>query len=47
MANAISSINTRIILRNDTLAKWNSSSKVLLKGEAALARLENDLSDYF
>lgn len=32
-------INTRIVLRNDTLANWNSSSKTLLKGEAALALL--------
>jgi len=32
-------ISTRIILRNDTLANWNASDKVLLKGEAALARM--------
>ena len=30
-------INTRIVLRNDELAKWNASTKPLLKGEAALA----------
>lgn len=31
------SINTRLILRNDTLANWQASTKVLLKGEVALA----------
>ena len=34
MANTI---NTRIILRNDTLSAWNISQKKLLKGEMALA----------
>ena len=34
MANTI---NTRIILRNDTLSAWNQSQKKLLKGEMALA----------
>ena len=32
-------INTRIILRNDTLENWEASQKGLLKGEAALAKI--------
>lgn len=32
-------INTRILLRNDTLANWNSSQLVLGKGEVAIATL--------
>ena len=36
MANTI---NTRIVLRNDELSAWEESSKVLLKGEVALAKL--------
>lgn len=31
-------INTRIVLRNDSLANWQKSSKVLLQGEVALAK---------
>lgn len=37
MANT--TIKTRILLRNDTLAKWNSSDLVLAKGEVAIATL--------
>ena len=37
MANT--TIKTRILLRNDTLAKWNSSGLVLAKGEVAIATL--------
>lgn len=33
----VKTINTRIVLRNDILSKWESSDKALLKGEAALA----------
>lgn len=43
----IKTINTRIVLRNDVLSNWNASSKILLKGEAALARLSGDLSSYY
>lgn len=32
-------INTRLILRNDTLENWGASQKGLLKGEAALAKI--------
>ena len=34
-------LNTRIILKNDTLANWNNSSLVLQPGEAAFAKIEN------
>lgn len=44
MADAKNIVNTRIILRNDTLEKWQSSTNVLLKGEVALASLPGDLS---
>ena len=40
-------VNTRLILRNDTIANWEKSSKVLLKGEAALAKLEGELSNSY
>ena len=36
---AINTVNSRIILRNDTLANWESSTKPLMPGEAALAKL--------
>ena len=36
MANTI---NTRIVLRNDELSNWEESTKVLLKGEVAFAKL--------
>lgn len=32
-------INTRILLRNDTLANWEASGLVLGKGEVAIATL--------
>ena len=38
MANT--TIKTRILLRNDTLANWNSSGLVLAKGEVAIATLD-------
>ena len=44
MANTV---NTRLVLRNDQLSNWNASTKPLLKGEAALAQLSGDLSNYF
>lgn len=44
MANTV---NTRLILRNDHLSNWNVSTKPLLKGEAALAQLSGELSNYF
>lgn len=34
-------INTRLVLRNDTLANFEASDKPLLKGEMALARLDS------
>lgn len=34
-------VNTRIILKNDELSNWNSSSLVLHAGEMALARRED------
>lgn len=40
-------INTRILLRNDTLANWSGSDLALGKGEVALARLSGELSDKF
>jgi hypothetical protein len=33
-----STINTRIVLRNDTIQQWEKSTKILLKGEVALAK---------
>lgn len=33
-------INTRILLRNDTLANWTSSTLILGKGEVAIATLD-------
>ena len=38
MANT--TIKTRILLRNDTLANWNKSTLVLAKGEVAIATLD-------
>jgi len=35
---AVNTVNTRLILRNDDLSNWNQSSKILLRGEAALAK---------
>lgn len=40
-------ISTRLVLRNDDLSAWNASKVELLKGEAALARLTGDLSDFY
>ena len=40
-------ISTRLVLRNDDLSAWNSSTVELLKGEAALARLSGDLSGFY
>ena len=40
-------INTRIVLRNDEQAAWERSTKDLLKGEVAFARLSGELSDSF
>lgn len=40
-------ISTRLVLRNDDLSAWNASRVELLKGEAALARLTGDLSDFY
>ena len=39
----MATVNTRLVLRNDELSNWNSSSRELLKGEAALAWLSGDL----
>jgi hypothetical protein len=36
MATTTNTIYTRLVLRNDVLAKWNSSSLILRKGEPAL-----------
>ena len=38
-------LNTRIVLKNDTLAAWNSSSIILKKGEIALALVEVNQKD--
>ena len=38
MANT--TIKTRILLRNDTLANWTNSQLVLAKGEVAIATLD-------
>lgn len=38
-------LNTRIVLKNDTLANWNSSSIILKKGEIALALVEVNQKD--
>lgn len=38
-------LNTRIILKNDTLANWNNSSIILKKGEIALALVEVNQKD--
>ena len=38
-------LNTRILLKNDTLEKWNSSSIILKKGEVALALVEVNQKD--
>lgn len=38
-------VNTRITLRNDTLANWQNSAKTLLKGEVALALLSDNKYD--
>lgn len=37
----------KIQLRNDTVANWAKSDPVLLKGEAALGRLDGALSNYY
>ena len=34
-------LNTRIILKNDTLANWNDSSLILQPGEVAFAKIES------
>ena len=36
-------VNTRLVLRNDELSNWNVSNRELLRGEAALAWLSDDL----
>lgn len=41
MANV--TLNTKIILRNDTLATWNSTNPVLSKGEVAIVSDQNKL----
>lgn len=41
----IKTINTRIVLRNDSLSAWENSSKVLLKGEVALGRRDDGSYD--
>ena len=38
-------LNTRIVLKNDSLAAWNSSSIILKKGEVALALVEVNQKD--
>lgn len=38
---AKTAINTRLVLRNDTLANFQKSEKPLLKGEMALALLDS------
>ena len=43
MADIKKTISTRIILRNDDLSNWEKSEKVLLKGEAALAKRADGL----
>ena len=40
-------ISTRLVLRNDELSAWSASDVELLKGEAALARLSGNLSDFY
>ena len=47
MADNNKKISTRLVLRNDDLTAWNQSQVVLLKGEAALARLSGDLSGFY
>lgn len=39
---AKTAINTRLVLRNDTLAAFKASDKPLLKGEMALARIDDE-----
>lgn len=43
----MANITTKIVLRNDTLAAWQSANPVLLKGEIGLARLSGDLSSKY
>ena len=43
MANT--TIKTRILLRNDTLANWTNSDLVLAKGEVAIATLDGKLAE--
>ena len=43
MANT--TIKTRILLRNDTLANWNKSTLVLAKGEVAIATVGENLAE--
>ena len=38
-------IKTRILLRNDTLANWETSPVVLKKGEIAIAMLDGALAE--
>lgn len=38
-------INTRILLRNDTLEHWESSTLTLGKGEVAIATLNGNLAE--
>lgn len=39
-------INTRLILRNDSLANWTNSTVKLLKGEVALAKISDENNNY-
>jgi len=43
MANT--TIKTRILLRNDTLSNWESSSLALAKGELAIATIDGSLAE--
>ena len=43
MANT--TIKTRILLRNDTLANWTNSDLVLAKGEVAIATVGENLAE--
>lgn len=38
-------INTRIMLRNDTLANWGESNLSLAPGEVAIASINSELAE--
>ena len=42
---AQTTVNTRLVLRNDTVTNWQNSAKILLKGEVALALLSDNKYD--